>query len=79
MDVFNFKDTLAPFALLEIISRFKQLTPGQMMEIAGIDEAYIVDLQRVLPSADYELRLASQSSDIQRLNCVRIRKRGQGA
>jgi len=56
---FDLRQTLLPFSLLQITNAFRQMKPGDEMEIVagvdGVDVAIYKDILRILPRADYDL------------------------
>ena len=46
----DFRDGVTPFALLEVVSRFKRMRPGETIEVLGNDRELRQDLTRVLPA-----------------------------
>ncbi|MCB2145091.1 MAG: hypothetical protein KQI81_01365 [Deltaproteobacteria bacterium] len=59
MLTFDLRETLIPFSLLQIANAFRQMKPGEEMEIyAGvtrIDAAILKDVMLILPQTDYDL------------------------
>jgi TusA-related sulfurtransferase len=45
----DFRDGVTPFALLEVVNRFKRMRPGEALEVLGNDRELRQDLIRVLP------------------------------
>lgn len=76
MNIIDFSHSLGPFGLLEIINRFKQLKPGQMLEIVGMDDVNADDLQRILPDSGFEAIATSDGQGRVAGLCVRLSKRG---
>ncbi len=56
---FDLRETLIPFSLLQITNLFREMEPGDEMEIiAGTDPdeaAMIKDVLRILPHTNYDL------------------------
>jgi TusA-related sulfurtransferase len=59
MVTFDLRESLIPFSLLRITNVFREMQPGEEMEIfAGvtpIDAAILKDVMLILPQTDYEL------------------------
>jgi len=59
MLTFDLRETLIPFSLLQVANAFRQMKPGEEMEIyAGvthIDAAILKDVMLILPQTDYDL------------------------
>jgi TusA-related sulfurtransferase len=55
MDVFDLRDAIVPFSLLDIRHRFKQMRPGDCLVVLWSDPAAAADLMRVLPAACLEI------------------------
>ena len=59
MVIFDLRETLIPFSLLEITNVFRGMKPGEEMEIfAGIthiDATILKDVLLILPQTDYDL------------------------
>jgi TusA-related sulfurtransferase len=55
IDVFDLRDAIVPFSLLDIRHRFKQMRPGDCLVVLWSDPAAADDLMRVLPAACLEI------------------------
>ncbi len=55
IDVFDLRDAIVPFSLLDIRHRFKQMRPGDCLAVLWSDPAAAEDLMRVLPAACLEI------------------------
>ncbi|MFO7715313.1 sulfurtransferase TusA family protein [Desulfosarcina sp.] len=59
MLTFDLRETLIPFSLLQVANAFRQMTPGEEMEICAgvtrIDAAILKDVLLILPQTDYDL------------------------
>jgi TusA-related sulfurtransferase len=59
MITFDLRETLSPFSLLQVANEFREMKPGQEIEIfAGvspIDAAILKDVLLILPRTDYDL------------------------
>jgi TusA-related sulfurtransferase len=51
MDVFDLRNAIVPFSLLDIRQRFKQMRPGESLVVLWSDSAAADDLLRVLPQS----------------------------
>lgn len=59
MLTFDLRETLIPFSLLQVANAFREMKPGQEIEIfAGvthIDAVILKDVMLILPRTDYDL------------------------
>jgi TusA-related sulfurtransferase len=55
MDTFDFRNAIVPFSLLDLRQRFKQMRPGDSLEVLWSDPSAADDLIRVLPAACVEI------------------------
>jgi TusA-related sulfurtransferase len=55
MELFDFRNALIPFSLLDIRQRFKEMRPGDTFVVLWSDPAAADDLVRVLPAACVEI------------------------
>jgi len=55
IDVFDLRNAIVPFSLLDIRQRFKQMRPGDSLVVLWGDTAAADDLMRVLPAACLEI------------------------
>jgi TusA-related sulfurtransferase len=55
MDVFDLRNAIVSFSLLEIRQRFKQMRPGDSLVVLWSDPDAADDLLRVLPQACLEI------------------------
>jgi TusA-related sulfurtransferase len=55
MDTFDFRNTIVPFSLLDLRQRFKEMRPGDALEVLWSDPSAGEDLLRVLPAACLEI------------------------
>jgi TusA-related sulfurtransferase len=74
MGAFNLRETIIPFSLLQITSHFKQMAPGEVLEIIGCDKAVASDLKRLLPASQCELLDAEAPGNDNPDFCLRIKK-----
>jgi TusA-related sulfurtransferase len=67
MGLFDLRDTITPFSLLQVTNHFKQMDAGEILEIVGNDESIATDLKRLLPALEYEFmgieNLGNDSAD----------------
>ena len=54
MEIFDLRQSIIPFSLLQISNCFQRLNPGEAIEIIGCDESVARDLKRILADAEYE-------------------------
>jgi TusA-related sulfurtransferase len=75
----DFRETLIPFSLLQIVNVFGALQPGDEMEILGGvgtgDEAIFNDIRRILPKAEYELVSQEEETGDNPVKRIRLRKK----
>jgi TusA-related sulfurtransferase len=55
MDTFDFRNTIVPFSLLDLRRHFKEMRPGDSLEVLWSDPSAADDLLRVLPAACLEI------------------------
>jgi TusA-related sulfurtransferase len=55
MDIFDLRDGIVPFSLLDIRQRFKAMRPGDSFVVLWSDAAAADDLMRVLPASCLEI------------------------
>lgn len=62
MHCFDLRHTIVPFSLLRISNIFKEMAPGEIIEIEWTDPEMHEDLLRILPRCAYEI-LAIENLD----------------
>jgi len=55
MNRFDFRNAIVPFSLLDLRQHFKQMRPGDSLEVLWSDPSAADDLLRVLPAACIEI------------------------
>jgi len=55
MDTFDFRNAIVPFSLLDLRQHFKEMRPGDSLEVLWSDPSAADDLLRVLPAACIEI------------------------
>jgi TusA-related sulfurtransferase len=55
MDLFDLRNGIVPFSLLDIRQRFKEMQPGDSLMVLWDDATAVDDLMRVLPAACIEI------------------------
>jgi len=55
MDTFDFRNAIVPFSLLDLRQHFKEMRPGDSLEVLWSDPSAADDLLRVLPVACLEI------------------------
>jgi TusA-related sulfurtransferase len=55
MDIFDIRNAIIPFSLLDIRQRFKEMRPGDSLVVLWSDDAAADDLMRVLPASCLEI------------------------
>jgi TusA-related sulfurtransferase len=76
MDVFDLRNTIVSFSLLDIRQRFKQMRPGESLVVLWSDPDAADDLMRVLPEACLEIVSKSKipgSSEGFRMQLIKTR------
>ena len=74
MDVFDLRETLIPFSLLQVTNAFKALGPGAVMEIVAADTGIAADLQRILPAGQYQIVFNGPVDGHEPGICLRLQK-----
>jgi TusA-related sulfurtransferase len=76
---FDLREKLIPFSLLQISNNFREMQPGDEMEIlAGdcpIQDAIFKDVMRILPKSDYELLSQNDFSGDTPVKRLRLKKK----
>jgi len=79
MVTFDIREKLIPFSLLQITNLFREMQPGEDLEIiAGIDPveaAIFKDVLRILPRSDYELISQKQGDADDSVTRMKLRKK----
>ncbi|WP_319406731.1 hypothetical protein [uncultured Desulfosarcina sp.] len=79
MLTFDLRETLIPFSLLQVANAFKEMKPGEEMEIfAGatpIDAAILKDVLRILPQTDYDLIFSENRANDDPVTRLILRKK----
>jgi TusA-related sulfurtransferase len=55
IDVYDLRNAIVPFSLLDIRHRFKKMQPGDSLVVLWSDSAAADDLLRVLPASSFEI------------------------
>ena len=55
MHTFDFRNTIVPFSLLDLRQHFKEMRPGDSLEVLWSDPSSVDDLLRVLPAGCVEI------------------------
>jgi TusA-related sulfurtransferase len=55
MHTFDFRNTIVPFSLLDLLQHFKEMRPDDSLEVLWSDPSAADDLLRVLPAACIEI------------------------
>ena len=76
---FDLRETLIPFSLLQISNLFREMKPGEEMEIlSGTDPtetAILNDVLRILPRAQYDLIARETTKSDSPVTRLRLRKK----
>jgi TusA-related sulfurtransferase len=56
MEIFDLREAIIPFSLLQITNCFHRMLPGETIQIVGHDASITEDLKRILPAATYEMK-----------------------
>ncbi len=79
MLTFDLRDTLLPFSLLQITNLFREMKPGEEMQIfAGvshIDATILRDVMLILPQTDYDLIAKENLDGEDPVTRLRLRKK----
>lgn len=60
MVIFDLRESIIPFALLQICNHFKRMQPGEMIEIIARDAGIADDIERILPAPVRETLIREQ-------------------
>lgn len=63
METFDFRNAIVPFSLLDIRHRFKEMRPGDTLEILWSDSSAADDLMRVLLAGCLEIISTGEIAD----------------
>jgi TusA-related sulfurtransferase len=63
MHTFDFRNTIVPFSLLDLRQHFKEMRPGDSLEVLWSDSTAADDLLRVLPAACIEIVSTGEISE----------------
>ena len=55
MDTFDFRNAIVPFSLLDLRQHFKEMRPGDSLEVLWSDPSAADDLLRMLPADSLEI------------------------
>ena len=76
---FDLRETLIPFSLLQISNLFREMKPGEEVEIlSGTDPtetAILNDVLRILPRAQYDLIVRETTKSDSPVTRLRLRKK----
>jgi TusA-related sulfurtransferase len=79
MVTFDIREKLIPFSLLQITHLFREMQPGEDLEIiAGscpVETAIFKDVLRILPRSDYELISQERSDADTPVTRMKLRKK----
>jgi len=79
MIIFDLREKLIPFSLLQISNNFREMQPGDEMEIlAGdcpVQDAIFKDVMQILPKSDYELLSQKDFTGDEPVKRLRLRKK----
>lgn len=59
----DLRGAIVPFSLLKVIQEFKQMDPGETLEVCWNDPDTPADLFKVLPDSSYELMGLEEVTD----------------
>ena len=74
MTIFDLRETIIPFSLLQICNHFKRMNPGDVVDIVCGDVSIEKDLRCILPRRQYEILLLDPTSTQDNSFCIRLRK-----
>ena len=60
MESFDSRNTLTPFFLLQVTNAFRQMKPGETLEIIANDASIASDLKSILASREHELKIVER-------------------
>ena len=64
MQTFDLRETIISFSLLQLTNHFREMNPGDTVEIFCSDESIPEDLKRLLPERSYEIiRIENATAD----------------
>lgn len=76
---FDLREKLIPFSLLQISNNFREMQPGDEMEILASDcpiqAAIFKDVMRILPKSDYELLSRNDFTGDEPVKRLRLKKK----
>jgi TusA-related sulfurtransferase len=75
METIDIRNTLIPFSLLQISNLFKQMRPGETLEIIVDETSTAADLERILSGSDFHLQFDPHWSDGGQGLCLRLMKK----
>jgi len=79
MLTFDLRETLIPFSLLQVTNLFREMKPGEEMQIvAGVshsDAAILRDVMLILPRTDYDLIAKENLDGDDPVTRLRLRKK----
>jgi TusA-related sulfurtransferase len=76
METIDIRNTLIPFSLLQISNLFKQMQPGDMLEIIVSETSTAADLKRILSGSAFQLQLDLHWKGSGKGICLRLKKEG---
>jgi TusA-related sulfurtransferase len=74
MHSIDLRGTIIPFSLLKITNLFKEIEPGDRIEIVGDDASISKDLKRILPESSCEFSLRENCSGPEPVFKVQLKK-----
>ena len=74
MAIFDLRESIIPFSLLQISNHFKSMESGEIVEILCCDASIEKDLRCILPRREYETLFADLTSKERNEFCIRLRK-----
>jgi TusA-related sulfurtransferase len=73
-EIFDLRESIVPFSLLQISNRFKTMNPGEYIEVIGSDEAITKDIKSILAKFEYEVQYVDTPDTKTPDFCIRLRK-----
>ena len=71
---FDLRGSVLPFSMLQISNHFKEMKPGEILEVVWSDPGAPDDLLRVLPVSAYEILATKEIQDNESQFLMRLKK-----
>ena len=70
----DLRGTIIPFSLLKITNLFKEMEPGDRIEIVGDDASISNDIKRILPESSCEFSFRENCTSTEPVFKVQLKK-----